>query len=174
MSQILKYRVIIDNEVKRNLDNFKKTVSEILNDPRSWKVDFILVNNNQKADFDIILTKPKKIREICNFSGLSCTDRNVNTIYINSHRWCRGAIKSKLSLKDYRIYLINHEVGHILGMSHATPVKGRKTPVMNQHTNGLKGGIANVWPLPSEQRLIGLSVRTGVNPNLNLVNKLYS
>lgn len=148
----LRYKVSIDNNIKRSLKNFKKDIHNILSDKRSWKVKFI--NDDMNYDFEIILSPAKKIGKICSFKGLSCTDMSINKVYINNYRWIKGSKPSKLSLKDYRIYLINHEVGHILGFGHITPSKGRKVPVMNQNTLGLKGGLPWMWPLGREQKML--------------------
>lgn len=146
----LRYSVSIESNIKRNLKNFKQEVHNILSHKKSWKINFIQVEENY--NFQIILASPKNIRNYCNFSGLSCADPVHQKIWINNSRWTNGAKPSKLSLKNYRIYLINHEVGHILGFLHAIPIKNRKVPVMNQHTLGLKGGLAYMWPLKSEQK----------------------
>ena len=148
----LRYKVSVDDDIKRSQKNFEKTVHSILSDKRSWKINFVLDSNN--FDFEIILAPAKKVERICNFKGLSCADMYAQKIYINNYRWTKGAKLSQLSLKDYRIYLINHEVGHILGLGHAKPIKGRKVPVMNQATLGLKGGLPWMWPLASEQKKI--------------------
>ena len=148
----LRYKVLIDKDVKRSLKNFKNQISKILTDKRSWKIKFI--EDDINYDFEIILTPARKIQKICDFKGLSCTDMAINKIYINNYRWIKGSKLSKLSLRDYRIYLINHEVGHILGFGHITPIKGRKVPVMNQNTLGLKGGLPWMWPIAKEHKML--------------------
>ena len=115
---------------------------------KSWKVNFI--PDDRHYDFEIILARAKNIRKYCGFGLLSCTDLNKKKIYINLSRWNHGSKASMLNLDDYRIYLINHEVGHILGLGHAKPIKGKKVPVMNQHTLGIGEGLPNMWPLKSE------------------------
>lgn len=148
----LRYKVVIHDNIKRSLKNFKKQIHDILTDKRSWKVKFIQDDINY--DFQIILSPATKIGRICKFKGLSCTDMLTNIIYINNYRWTKGSKASKLSLKDYRIYLINHEVGHVLGFGHLEPIKGKKVPVMNQQTLGLKGGLPWMWPTKKEHRML--------------------
>ena len=133
-----------------DLKNFKKEVDNILSHPKSWKVNF--VQNDKNYDFEIILASSKNIKTYCNFSGLSCADPYNKKIWINNSRWSNGAKPSKLSLKNYRIYLINHEVGHILGFLHAKPKKNKRVPVMNQHTLGIFPGKPYQFPLASEQK----------------------
>ena len=160
---MLYYKVSVDYNVNRSLDHFRTTVNTILNDVRTWSC--IFVENNENYDFEIILTTPKKIQQICphiserrgrsrKLTNLSCADRNTDKIYINYNRWIRGSKASKLNIRDYRIYLINHEVGHILGLDHAEPIKGRLTPVMNQSTLGIGEGLPNMWPLEWEKSLV--------------------
>jgi len=145
----LRYKISIESNIKRNLKNFKKEVDNILSHPKSWKVNFS--QNNTNYDFEIILTSAKNVKKYCKFSGLSCADPNSKKIWINNSRWINGAKASKLSLKNYRIYLINHEIGHILGFSHTKPIKNKKTEVMVQQTLGIGNGIPNPWPLRKEQ-----------------------
>lgn len=146
----LRYKVLIDKDIKRSLKNFKNDVDKILSHPKSWNVKFI--QDDIKYDFKIILTPARKITKVCKFSGLSCADMWNNVIYINNYRWIKGSKASKLPLNQYRIYLINHEVGHILGFGHSKPKKGKKVPVMNQHTLGIYPGLPYCWPLESEQK----------------------
>lgn len=148
----LRYKISIDSDIKRNQKNFERDVHKILTNKKSWPINFIIDNNHY--DFEIILTPAKKVEYTCHFKGLSCADIYNKKIYINNYRWTKGAKPSELSLQDYRIYLINHEVGHILGLGHSKPIKNRKVPVMNQHTLGIKPGKPYMWPLPQEKKII--------------------
>ncbi|GAB2856929.1 hypothetical protein GCM10027026_03490 [Myroides odoratimimus subsp. xuanwuensis] len=66
---------------------------------------------------------------------------------LNAWRWVNGATGYENKLKDYRRYLVNHEVGHALGYPHvACPGSGRSAPVMMQQTKGLAGCKPNPWP----------------------------
>lgn len=151
----MRYKVSIEPRLDVSLLNFRKKISSVLNDPRSWPITFIDVSNtNHISDFQIILARDSTIKNICNFTFLSCADSITNIIYINVNRWKYGAVKSKLNLNDYRTYVINHEVGHILGLGHEKPIKNKKAPIMNQHTLGIGDAIPNMWPLKYERSKI--------------------
>ena len=57
-------------------------------------------------------------------------------MYLNSERWFKGSAKSKLTLDNYRQYMVSHEIGHILGHQHVK-CKGHLAPVMMQQTLGI-------------------------------------
>lgn len=161
-SKKLYYTITVDDNTKCSSTSFIKIVDSILSDPRTWsKYTFINTSNVSKSNlpkkldennsFKIILCVPEIIKKECNFHGLSCTNMRTKIVYINSNRWKRGAKKSGYSLKDYRIYLINHEVGHVLGHLHKKcNGKGKKIPVMNQATKGIGTCKPNIWPLHDE------------------------
>ena len=59
-------------------------------------------------------------------------------MYLNADRWFHGAAASKLSLTDYRQYMVSHEIGHILGHDHKKcPCKNCPAPIMMQQTLGI-------------------------------------
>ena len=153
IDKVYHYMVLIEPGINKSLQSFKKRIKKTLNDPRSWCVYF--KENETNPDFLIILANEETIRQTCRFKGLSCADWAENIIYINYDNWCKGSEKSGLSLEDYRTYVINHEVGHILGLhEHLKPKNGCLVPVMNQSTRGIGKGLPNMWPLKEEQSLV--------------------
>ena len=55
-----------------------------------------------------------------------------------SYRFFNIILFSKLSLEDYRQYMVSHEIGHILGHEHVKcPCVGCKAPIMMQQTLGI-------------------------------------
>jgi hypothetical protein len=71
---------------------------------------------------------------------------------LNYMRWVEGAASYGDNLDSYRSYMVNHEVGHILGNRHSDcPVPGVLAPVMMQQTKGVGACLPNPWPLPSEK-----------------------
>lgn len=143
------YSIEFDDSIVINRNLVVKKISNVLNDNKGWRrlgYDFKFKEKNAK--FKIKIVKEDKIVKICKFSGLSCADMSKNIIYINIKRWRRGSKASKLSLDDYRTYIINHEIGHLLGRDHYQCGKsGTKVPVMVQQTLGISDCKPNPWPL---------------------------
>lgn len=164
--KILLYKIYKEKDLEINLENFIIFVDSVLSDKRGWKgykfINQQLLDKNSehkknKIDFKIIISKPKTIVNKCQLYGLSCTNMKKKIIYINYNRYKTGAKKSQLSLKDYRIYLINHEVGHILGKGHVKcPCNNscnQLVPVMNQATRGIGLCKPNPWPIDIDNKL---------------------
>lgn len=153
IGKVFRYVALVEPGINRSLQCFRRRVRKTLNDPKSWCVYFI--EDEINPDFLIILSKDATIKKTCNLEGLSCADWGKNIIYINYDNWTQGSDVSGLNLEDYRTYVINHEVGHILGIhDHLKPKNGRKVPVMNQSTRGIGSGLPNMWPLKEEQKII--------------------
>lgn len=78
--------------------------------------------------------------------------RNGDNVVLNSDRWSYGS-PTFPDVDSYRIYVINHEVGHFLGHEHefcAGP--GLKSPTMAQQSRTREGGCtANGWPTQDNQ-----------------------
>ncbi len=131
-----------------------KLATLALNDPRGWslggKIAFKQVLYG--GDFTIWLASPDQLplfSPICT-SNLSCSiGRNV---IINSVRFHNGTTYGwPASLTSYQIMVINHEVGHWLGLGHRfCPAPGALAPVMQQQSISLQGCRANSWPTPPE------------------------
>ncbi|PXY32461.1 DUF3152 domain-containing protein [Prauserella muralis] len=132
-------------------DSFAATVEGTLSDPRSWtgngdvtlqRVDASFPN----PDFRVSLTTPETAHrpDVCGSSipfEASCRRADVqgeDRVIINLARWVRGALAFNSDLTGYRLYAINHEVGHALGLGHEGCRKdGGLAPVMMQQTFGV-------------------------------------
>ena len=115
-------------------------VTAYLNDPDGWSKHgyfFECVDSGERVL--IRLSTPSTIKKICGVSdNLSCAELGGRFMYLNSHRWFYGSQKSKLSLTNYRQYMVSHEIGHILGFEHKKcPCKNCPAPIMMQQTLGI-------------------------------------
>ena len=104
----------------------------------------------EDSDYVYIFASPEKTDELCapieTNSIYSC--RNENNIVLNFFRWQEGAVDFNNDMETYRIYLINHETGHILGWGHVgCPKEGAIAPVMMQQSKGTDGCVPYGWPV---------------------------
>jgi hypothetical protein len=131
---------------------FARRVTRILADRRSWRVAVRRVSS-KPVDFRVALASPRLTDRICaplRTNGIfSCAEGN--RAILNSMRWRRGAAAYR-RLYRYRIYMVNHEVGHVFGHGHRwCGGAGRRAPVMMQQTKGVAPCRANPWPLAWER-----------------------
>lgn len=145
------FAVEVEEGLPGDDDDFVDAVEEILGDPRSWGEDgdrSLQRVDGDDADIRVLLAAPDTVDRMCaplNTNGyVSCA--NGNRAIINQNRWVSGVDHFDDDLETYRIYLINHEVGHTLGHGHVNcPGDGEPAPVMQQQTLDLQGCEANGW-----------------------------
>ena len=132
----------------------------ILNDPRGWSTienRVFQTVDSEYSDLNIIFANPETVDQLCyplQTNGIySC--RNERNVVINMFRWTSGAKDFYDNLSTYRIYLINHEVGHYLGWGHTDcPSETALAPVMMQQSKGTEGCIPNGWPIYERVKLL--------------------
>ena len=146
------YAVKIEPSLGLNPLCIKNLLFLILNNDRGWanvaEKSFQLTSVDD-SDYVYIFASPEKTDELCapieTNSIYSC--RNEENIVLNFFRWQEGAVDFKNDMETYRIYLINHETGHILGWGHVgCPKEGAIAPVMMQQSKGTDGCIPYGWP----------------------------
>ncbi len=123
--------------------DFAAVVDAALADPRSWigSGQFQLQRvDTGTPSFRISLTSQLTVRNnnLCGWEihyEASCYARGVKRVAINDARWARGAVSFNGDRAAYRVYAVNHEVGHALGFVHRPcPVSGGPAPVMMQQS----------------------------------------
>ena len=102
-------------------------------------------------DFTVEILPDAQIQTLFgkDFAGLSVTDRGATPVRVvlNRENWTRVPRDFEGSLKEYRRYLVLHEVGHVLGLNHVPWQDGAACPTMMQQTRGTRGKCrASPWP----------------------------
>lgn len=149
-------RFIVEVEEGINVDpaGFAAAVEATLADPRGWgaggEMSFQRVDGGD-YDFRVSLVSPLNVESFCPGVGTggytSC--RYGERAVINLARWETAVPDYEGDVATYRMYVVNHEVGHALGNGHEQcPGPGQLAPVMQQQTLGLNGCLKNPWPFP--------------------------
>jgi len=157
-----KFSIEVENGVRGvDLNQFASVVMSSLSNAQSWAAHggYSLQRVDSGAvDFHISLTSSMTVRALCGYDlpvETSCYDGGQTRVVLNVARWVRGAGAYAGDLATYRIYAVNHEVGHALGHNHShVCLKDGLAPVMMQQTIGTKtagGQICkpNPWPYPT-------------------------
>ncbi|WP_436891972.1 DUF3152 domain-containing protein [Nocardiopsis dassonvillei] len=148
------FAVEVEKGLPGEAEDFVAAVELILGDPRSWGDDgerSMQRVDGDDADVRVLLAAPDTVDRMCaplRTNGyVSCA--NGNRAIINQNRWVAGVPHFEGDLETYRVYLINHEVGHTLGHGHVScPGPGEVAPVMQQQTLDLQGCEPNGWVHP--------------------------
>lgn len=150
----VRYVVEVEEGLDVDVAGFADAVDAILGDPRSWTANDDLRLERVAGgtvDFRITLASPPTVDRLCrplDTGGyLSCW--NGGRALLNVDRWNQGATTYGDDVAGYRIYLVNHEVGHALGHDHRRCSRaGEPAHVMVQQTKSLGGCTPNPWPHP--------------------------
>jgi hypothetical protein len=154
-----RFIVEVEDDIDVDGPEFAAAVERTLGDPRSWgsggTMSFQRVGAAQAAagsfDFKVALVSPGHMETYCPGVGTggytSC--RYGDRAVINLARWATAVPDYQGDIATYRLYVINHEVGHVLGRGHEQcSGAGEIAPVMQQQTLGLQGCVKNAWPFP--------------------------
>ena len=183
--QLFKFDLQVENGVTGvDLNQFASVVMSSLTNARSWtgtgNVQLQRVAAPDQATFHISLTSSMTVRGLCGYSlpvETSCYDGGQSRVVLNVARWVRGAKVYSSDLATYRIYAVNHEVGHALGHNHAHQcLNSGLAPVMMQQTIGTKtasGKIcqANPWPYPPNNPDAPGAEQAGDGPDMDFYTR---
>jgi hypothetical protein len=166
-----RYRVAVEKDSGEDVDAFGAAVDLALGNPVSWIASGQLrlqrVPDGAAHEFTVYLATAETARRMCAAGGVniriggkpytSC--RTEGKVIINLDRWRLSVdqyVAAGVPLDTYRLYVVNHEVGHELGHHHERcPGKGKPAPVMMQQTLRLSGCTPNPWPYVHGRRWTG-------------------
>lgn len=135
------------------LADFPTVLDATLNDPRGWTRAGYRFVAALDAPYRIVLAEGGDVDRLClpyeTNGRWSC--QNGPVVALNADRWRSASPKWTGDLAGYRQMLVNHEVGHLLGMNHMRCRQpGTIAAVMVQQSSELNGCLANPWPLEQE------------------------
>ncbi|HET8931338.1 MAG TPA: DUF4214 domain-containing protein [Acidimicrobiales bacterium] len=155
-SVVISYSVGSAGHTSTSVEAFASRAARTLRALDGWSlggsITFTRVASN--ALMHLLITDPAVLGATPGCSSTwSC--RVGSNVYINEARWKHGTPTWTLGLDAYRDYVVNHEVGHFLGLGHvACPGAGRPAPVMMQQSKGAAPCVNRVWPLGSERQQV--------------------
>ncbi|MFF9338997.1 DUF3152 domain-containing protein [Streptomyces sp. NPDC014773] len=149
-----RYRVQIEEGVDLSARGTAEEIEAILAHPRSWAAHgrgrFQLVASD--ADFVIRIATPDTADALCARQGLNTHgELNCETtdgVVVNLKRWMLGSPTFAGPPERYRHLIINHEVGHEIGIRQHMGCggPGKPAPAMMQQIKGLNGCRSNEFP----------------------------
>jgi len=170
------YEVRTRGTVYADVNVFKRIAAYTMSDRRGWSlggsIRFREVSSG--GNFTLWLAAPSELPKFDPICSPEYSCRVGRNVIINDLRWRTGTSVWP-DVAEYRHYVINHELGHWLGRSHATcPAAGTLAPVMQQQSIGLNGCLSNTWPLASEKSAVastwGVAVRSS-RPDLYAIKQ---
>lgn len=156
----VRYDLEVEGGLGIDTSQLARTVHQVLLDGRGWQTKdhlrFVNLSPAQMSsvahvDLHIVLASPRMTDRLCaplNTAGETSCYNGRGAVVLNARRWVVGAKTYGTDLADYRIYLVNHEVGHGIGHFHVHCTgPGDRAPVMLQQTLRLEG--CKPWPWPT-------------------------
>lgn len=157
-----RYAVEVEDGSGLDADRAADEIRKILAHRQSWaahgRAAFLLVD--ERPDFTIKIATADTADRLCAAENMDTGgELNCETsfgVVVNLKRWVTGSPRFDGPPATYRHLIINHEVGHAIGIRNhlgcAGP--GRPAPAMMQQIKGLDGCVSNAWPYDAEGRYI--------------------
>lgn len=148
----VRYRVEVH---ARGVASFRDVLDATLHDARGWQRAGFRLVEDKAARYVVVIAESAEVDRLCRpydtYGKYSC--QNGPVVAINADRWRYATPEWTGDLATYRRMLVNHEVGHLLGMHHPSlqcPGRGQVARVMAQQSTELNGCLPNAWPLANE------------------------
>lgn len=150
----IRYRVLVERGIPLTSSEFVDHVETALADAGGWAAagrEFVHVEG--RAEITVLLATPPTVDRLCkplDTRGRYSCGRGGRAA-LNLDRWQTGTVAWTATLPEYRTYMVNHEVGHLLGMPHREcPGVDQVAPIMQQQTFGLDGCRPSTQPSADE------------------------
>ncbi|MFF4897884.1 DUF3152 domain-containing protein [Streptomyces sp. NPDC001068] len=163
-AHLIRYAVQVESGLGISPDRAAGEITEILAAPRGWthsgNNSFRSVGAGEPYDLLIKIATPGMADALCWAGIRQSTHGEYNCevpggVVVNLKRWVKGSPTFPGPIHEYRALIINHEMGHALGLTHLTCAgPGRPAPVMMQQIKGLHGCVANAWPYDEQGRYV--------------------
>jgi len=149
---VVRYRIEVRTTDAATQD-FAGFVRSVLEDPRGWQQAGFDLVEDPSAQYLLVIAEGPEVDALClpyrTRSMYSC--QNAGVVAFNADRWRTATPQFTGDLATYRHYLVNHEVGHLLGQHHVDcPGPGQPSPILVQQSTELDGCLATGWPLAAE------------------------
>jgi hypothetical protein len=149
---LIRYRVEL-HTTDDATSGFAAAVDAILTDRRGWQQAGFVFQRADDGPYTILLGEGPEVQQRCRpydtYGKYSCQLGPL--VAITADRWRSATPEWTGDLATYREMVVDHEVGHLLGLHHRyCPGAGQPAPVMNPQSTELHGCLPNPWPLPVE------------------------
>ncbi|MEV7031165.1 DUF3152 domain-containing protein [Streptomyces sp. NPDC093272] len=163
-AHLIRYAVQVESGLDISPDRAAEEIAGILAARRGWthsgNNSFRLAGAGESYDLVIKIATPGTADALC-WAGIhQSTHGEYNCeipggVVVNLKRWVKGSPTFDGPIHEYRALIINHEMGHALGLTHMTCAgPGQLAPVMMQQIKGLHGCVANAWPYDENGRYV--------------------
>jgi hypothetical protein len=151
--KVWRVQIAVEKGLPVDPEVFAESVLATLNDPRGWNAadgSTFAWTDSDRYDARVVLASPGTTDRLClpldTIGELSCGIEE--TAVLNFKRWATGS-QAWGNTERYRQYLVNHEVGHVIGYRHDLCAgEGEHATVMVQQTTTTSGCIPEPWPVP--------------------------